>query len=151
MALGELVADGDAIALRGHLGAGKTLLVQGLARGLGVPPTLRVTSPTFTLLNQYRGGRLLLFHADLYRIEAESELREIGIDEALGAGGVIAVEWADRFSVLPADRLEVSLEVTHDDERALDAFGSGSRSKALAAQWGELLAQRLREPDNRND
>src|SRR6187397_786060 len=84
-ALASHLAPGDAIGLVGDLGAGKTCFVQGLARGLGVPDSVRVTSPTFTLINEHRGGRLPLFHVDLYRIEREAELAHIGLDDLFAA------------------------------------------------------------------
>jgi tRNA threonylcarbamoyladenosine biosynthesis protein TsaE len=133
--LGELLQGGDAIGLIGDLGAGKTLLVQGIARGLGVPDEVPVTSPTFTLINDYPGGRLLLHHADLYRIERAAELAEIGFDELIGGTGVIAVEWSDRFAVLPADSLEIRMDILGEDRRTLSASGGGPRSRGLLADW----------------
>lgn len=123
--LGRAAAPGDVIGLDGTLGAGKTCLVQGLARGLGVPKDVPVGSPTFTLLNEHR-GRLPLYHADLYRLEDEGELRELGLWEAAERGGVLAVEWLSRFPrALPADRLEIEIE--------LDPQGAG-RSAHLRAR-----------------
>lgn len=138
-ALGVLLEASDAIGLVGDLGAGKTLFVQGVARGLGVPEHVRVTSPTFTIANLVRGGRLVLHHVDLYRIERASELRELGLDELAGSGGVLAVEWCDRFPVLPDDHLRVSLGVAGEEARVIDAEGRGPRSQALAAAWAASL------------
>jgi tRNA threonylcarbamoyladenosine biosynthesis protein TsaE len=143
--LAGLLRAGDAIGLVGDLGAGKTLLVRGLARGLAVPPEVRVTSPTFTLINEYQGGRLPLFHADLYRLERAAELDELGFEELFARGGVVVVEWSDRFPLLPADRLDVELTVTGDDERTLAATGAGPRGRDLAAAWAQALAG-WREP-----
>lgn len=92
------VAAGEVLALCGELGAGKTHFVKGLAAGLGV--TTEATSPTFTLIHEYPGGRLPLFHFDLYRLEMEEELLRIGFDDYLDAGGVLAIEWADKFPAL---------------------------------------------------
>jgi tRNA threonylcarbamoyladenosine biosynthesis protein TsaE len=136
--LATLLEPGDWIGLVGDLGAGKTRFVQGLARGLGVPDEVRVTSPTFTIINQVPGGRLPLEHVDLYRIEKERELEELGLDE-LGRGGVVAIEWADRFPVLPADHLEVRLTAVAERARSLDAEGRGPRARELAVGWAELL------------
>jgi tRNA threonylcarbamoyladenosine biosynthesis protein TsaE len=86
---------GDVLALCGHLGAGKTHFVKGLAAGLGV--TAEVTSPTFTLIHEYPGGRLPLFHLDFYRLESADELMRIGFDDYLYAGGALAIEWAEKF------------------------------------------------------
>jgi tRNA threonylcarbamoyladenosine biosynthesis protein TsaE len=138
-ALGRLVQPGDAIGLVGELGAGKTRFVAGLAAGLGLPEHVRVTSPTFTILNQLRGGRLPLYHADLYRIASAAELDHIGFDDLWGGDGVVAIEWCDRFPILPADHLIVQLRIVGDDERALDAEAHGARSQSLAAAWNELL------------
>jgi tRNA threonylcarbamoyladenosine biosynthesis protein TsaE len=93
--LGAASRAGDVIALCGELGAGKTELVKGIAAGLGHSGD--VTSPTFTLVHEYRGGRLDVFHFDFYRIESVDEIPALGFDEYLAAGGLCVVEWADRF------------------------------------------------------
>jgi tRNA threonylcarbamoyladenosine biosynthesis protein TsaE len=87
---------GLVIALSGDLGAGKTQLVKGLARGLGV--TARVHSPTFTLLNEYSGGRLRLFHLDLYRLETRAQILGAGLEEYLQPDGLTVIEWAERVN-----------------------------------------------------
>ncbi len=93
--LGKKLRSGDVVALCGDLGTGKTHFVKGVAMALG---TLgEVTSPTFTLVHEYRGGRLQLFHIDLYRLESEHEMLEIGFDEYVNDEGVTVVEWADKF------------------------------------------------------
>ena len=101
-ALGERTAatlrPGDVLALCGDLGAGKTHFVKGLAAGLGVASS--VTSPTFTLIHEYPGGRLPLYHLDFYRLESEDDALRIGFEEYLDAGGVLAIEWADKFPAL---------------------------------------------------
>ena len=89
---------GDVLALSGDLGAGKTHFVKGLAAGLGTAAS--VTSPTFTLIHEYPGGRLPLYHFDFYRLESEDDLLRIGFDDYLDAGGVLAIEWAEKFSAL---------------------------------------------------
>jgi tRNA threonylcarbamoyladenosine biosynthesis protein TsaE len=135
-ALGRVARPGDLIALVGNLGAGKTLLVQALARGLGVPAEVAVVSPTFTLINEYDGGRTRLYHADLYRIEKEIELDELGLDEMCRRGdGVVVVEWADRFRVFPRDHLTVTIEVTGDDDRQLTVTAGGDDSARLLVDW----------------
>lgn len=135
-ALGRAVVAGDLIGLTGNLGAGKTLLTQALARGLGVPASVAVVSPTFTLINEYDGARLRLYHADLYRIEQERELEELGLDEMCRRGdGVVVIEWADRFPVLPPDHLELRLELAGDLERTLHIRAGGPRSRALLDRW----------------
>ena len=98
--LAERLQPGDVIAYTGDLGAGKTAFTRGLARGLGI--TERITSPTFTIVNEYQGGRLPLFHCDLYRLGSSEELYEIGWEDYLARGGVCAVEWSE----IVADALE---------------------------------------------
>jgi len=134
-ALGGAVEAGDVVGLTGDLGAGKTLFVQGLARGLNVPDTVRVVSPTFTLVNEYPGGRLPLHHADLYRLEDEGELDHIGLYDAMGGPGVVAVEWADRFDVMPRDCLAIRIEVVDDATRRLHVSARGKRSEGLLSRW----------------
>jgi tRNA threonylcarbamoyladenosine biosynthesis protein TsaE len=101
-ALGERVAarvkSGDVLALAGELGAGKTQFVKGLALGLGHDEP--VTSPTFTLIHEYSGGHLPLYHFDFYRAENAAEILRIGFDDYLGENGVLAIEWADKFPQL---------------------------------------------------
>lgn len=109
-ALGEACTGGEVVLLIGSLGAGKTCLVQGLARGLGIPDTVRVTSPTFTLHSRYT-GRCVLDHMDLYRLEGGVHLHELGLDEHLGlAPHVTAIEWAD----LLADTIPGAIEIVFD-------------------------------------
>ena len=98
--LAERLKPGDVIAYTGDLGAGKTAFTRGLARGLGI--TERITSPTFTIVNEYQGGRLPLFHFDMYRLGSSDELYEIGWEDYLARGGVCAVEWSE----IVADALE---------------------------------------------
>ena len=99
-ALAETLRPGTVIAFTGDLGAGKTAFVRGLARGLGI--TARVTSPTFTIVNEYEGGRLPLFHFDMYRLSSAQDLFDIGWDDFLQRGGICAVEWSENV----ADALE---------------------------------------------
>ncbi len=129
--LGKLLADvlpvGTVVALVGTLGAGKTRLVQAVAAALGVPRET-VTSPTFVLVNEYAGGRLPLFHFDVYRLRDEDELLELGLEEYFDAGGVTFVEWADRVeSFLPTDTVEIHIEVTGESQRQF-TISSGSRA-----------------------
>ncbi len=137
--LAETLRAGDVIGLIGDLGAGKTLLTQGVAAGLGVPESVRVTSPTFSLINEYVGGRLPMVHVDLYRIEAEAELEHIGLEEMLDNEGVSSVEWCERFPVLPDDHLIVRIEIAGETQRTLSASGTGPRSTEVAAAWAALL------------
>ena len=102
---------GSVVLLFGDLGAGKTALVRGLAEGLGVRPG-EVSSPTFTIVQEYRGGRVTLFHVDLYRLNDAREIEDLGLEE-IAAGGVLVVEWAERLPSEPRDCVRVRL--THAD------------------------------------
>jgi len=125
--LGRLARPGDAIALDGPLGAGKTVFSKGVGRGLGVPG--RIHSPTFILLAVHEGGRLPLFHADLYRLGDVSELDVLGLEDA--ADGLLLVEWASLFDeALPADHLAVEL-IIDDDARDVHLRATGPRAAAL--------------------
>jgi len=116
-ALAEVLPAGTVVALIGTLGAGKTRLVQAMAAALGVPREA-VTSPTFVLVNEYRQGRLPVYHFDTYRLKDDDEFLELGPDEYFEADGITFVEWADRVAdLLPAERLEITLEVTGDTAR----------------------------------
>ena len=106
--LGRKLTPGAVIAYTGDLGAGKTAFTRGLARGLDVPE--RVTSPTFTIVNEYEGGRLPLFHFDMYRLSDSDELFDIGWEDYLARGGVCAVEWSERIEdALPPDTKTVTI------------------------------------------
>jgi tRNA threonylcarbamoyladenosine biosynthesis protein TsaE len=109
---------GAVLLLSGDLGAGKTAFTRGLAEGLGIDPD-EVTSPTFTLVHEYRGGRLPLIHVDLYRLE-RADLDEIGLDQDLADKGVVAVEWSERLS-RPINRaLVVKITDQGDDRRSIE-------------------------------
>ncbi len=140
--LGPLLRAGDVVALAGDLGAGKTQLVKGVARALGVGDA--VTSPTFNLLLVHPGS-LPLYHFDLYRLEREEDLEEIGFYETVEGDGVSMIEWGDRFPAsLPNDRLLVTIHRTGDDERRFELHPSGARATALAAAWlNALSAERI--------
>lgn len=137
--LGRLLRAGDVVGLLGPLGAGKTTFAQGLARGLEVPATRHVASPTFALVNQHP-GRVPFVHVDLYRINDAAEVPELGLSETYDYAAV-AIEWLDRFpAVAPADRLEIQIGVTFDTKgdgagagtRRIAARGTGPRGQALA-------------------
>jgi tRNA threonylcarbamoyladenosine biosynthesis protein TsaE len=108
---------GAVLLLSGDLGAGKTAFVRGLAEGLGLEAD-QVTSPTFTLVHEYRGGRLPLIHVDLYRLDT-ADLAEIGLDEDLADVGVVAVEWPERLARVPADALRIAIADTGGDTRVI--------------------------------
>lgn len=130
--LGRLLQVGDVLALIGPLGAGKTTFVQGLARGLGVPPDRHVASPTFALINEHP-GRVPLVHADLYRVADARELEELGLTDAFDRAAV-AIEWLDRFpDAAPADRLEIAIAIEGDGTRELTFRARGERAAVLVA------------------
>ncbi len=107
-ALAQVCWPGCTVAFRGDLGAGKTAFVRGMAQGLGI--TDRVTSPTFTIVNEYTGGRLPLFHFDLYRLGGAEELFDIGWDDFLARGGICAVEWSETIQeVLEPETIYVDI------------------------------------------
>ena len=116
--LGEKLRSGDVLAMTGELGAGKTCFVKGVAAGLGVMQ--EITSPTFTLINEYRGGRLPLVHIDLYRLETVREAANIGIEDYLGGPGVTVIEWAERIaSLLPPRTIHIQLEWCGENARTI--------------------------------
>jgi tRNA threonylcarbamoyladenosine biosynthesis protein TsaE len=116
-AIGGQLRGGELIALEGDLGLGKTVLARGIAAGLGIAPA-EVSSPSFTLVQEYTGGRARVVHVDLYRLEGEQDLESIGIDEILASGAVVIVEWAERLLV--PQRREAIVIRLHD-------VGEGSR------------------------
>ena len=129
--IGRAASAGDVVALWGELGAGKTALARGIARGLGHGDGL-VTSPTFVILHEHLEGRLPFFHLDLYRI-APSDAEGTGWREAVEGGGVAAIEWPDRVADdLPEDRLDVRIEHAGADERHIRLEPTGPRSAVLA-------------------
>jgi tRNA threonylcarbamoyladenosine biosynthesis protein TsaE len=126
---GRVAKCGLVIALCGELGAGKTQLVKGLARGLGI--TARVHSPTFTLVNEYAGGRLRLFHLDLYRLESRAQILSAGLEEFLQPDDVAVVEWAERledgrWKMEDGKIKKVKIEIVGETERKIiyDDFGA---------------------------
>jgi tRNA threonylcarbamoyladenosine biosynthesis protein TsaE len=147
LALGELIgwlaAPNTCIALHGNLGAGKTHLTRGIAVGAGVDDPSLVSSPTYVLLNVYRGKKPV-FHMDAYRVESEEDFAMVGFEELLKGGGLAVVEWAEKVGhLLPAERVEVSLEhgaVEESRVLTLSAMGDRARDflKALAVAWDQF-------------
>ena len=124
---GRAAQHGWVVGLTGDLGAGKTQLVKGIARGLGI--VARVHSPTFTLVNEYAGGRLRLFHLDLYRLETPAQILSAGIEEFLSPDGVAVIEWAERIYDLRfviCDLKKVQIEIVSETDRKIiyDNFGA---------------------------
>lgn len=123
-ALGRVLTPGTVIAYRGDLGAGKTAFTRGLARGLGIRDT--VTSPTYTIVNEYLSGRLPLFHFDMYRLPSSDDLFDIGWEDYLDRGGVCAVEWGENVAEAMEGAIVVSIEKTGEESRRIVIEGGES-------------------------
>jgi tRNA threonylcarbamoyladenosine biosynthesis protein TsaE len=131
--LGAVLQAGDFIALTGDLGAGKTLLVRGAVEGAGA--TDEASSPTFALINLYRGGRVALQHIDLYRLSGPAELFALGFDDLLAEPAATLCEWAEKArAALPADRLEILMEHAGPRSRRAKLSATGPRSESLLAE-----------------
>ena len=120
-ALGRILSPGTVLAYRGDLGAGKTAFTRGLARGLGYQEP--VTSPTYTIVNEYLGGRLPLFHFDMYRLASSDDLWDIGWEDYLDRGGVCAVEWSENVEDAMEGAIWVTIEKTGEDSRKITIEG----------------------------
>ncbi len=134
--LGRLLQGGDVVCLEGELGTGKTCLVQGIGRGLGI--TSAIVSPTFIIINEYRvpDRRYKLYHIDLYRIETVGEARAIGLEDYLYGDGVCVIEWAERArEILPEERLWITLRYLGDTKRGLMFKPRGKRHEELLQRF----------------
>lgn len=132
--LGKHLAAGDLVALTGDLGAGKTQLTKGLARGLGVPEEYHITSPTYTMINEYP-GRVPLYHCDFYRLKENSELEDLGYEEYFNGMGVTVIEWADKvIDFLPENRVEIHISLQETNTRLLEVVGFGSRCERIVTE-----------------
>ena len=121
MALAQCLNPGDIIAYEGDLGAGKTAFTRGLARGLGC--TEMVTSPTYTIVNEYLSGRIPLFHFDMYRLQSSDDLWDIGWEDYLERGGVCAVEWSENVADAMEDAIVVRIQKTGPESRCITIEG----------------------------
>lgn len=120
--VGSLLKGGDIIAYKGGMGAGKTTFTRGLCKGLGLPD--EVTSPTFALVNEYRGEEITLYHFDMYRISGEGDLETTGFYDYISSESVIAVEWSENIEdCLPKDIITIEIETTDENERKITVFG----------------------------
>lgn len=119
--LGKILPAGTVLAYRGDLGAGKTAFTRGLARGLGCRDL--VTSPTYTIVNEYLGGRLPLFHFDMYRLRSSDDLWDIGWEDYLDRGGVCAVEWSENVADAMEDAITITIEKLDDTTRRITMEG----------------------------
>ena len=122
-ALGKIIEPGTVIAYRGDLGAGKTAFTRGLAKGLGCIEI--VTSPTYTIVNEYLGGRIPLFHFDMYRLRSSDDLFDIGWEDYLDRGGVCAVEWSENVDDAMEDAIYITIEKLGEDARRITIEGGG--------------------------
>ena len=120
-ALGKIINPGTVIAYRGDLGAGKTAFTRGLAKGLGC--TEIVTSPTYTIVNEYLGGRIPLFHFDMYRLRSSDDLFDIGWEDYLERGGVCAVEWSENVDDAMEDAVYITIEKLGEESRKITVEG----------------------------
>ena len=120
-ALGKVIPAGTVIAYRGDLGAGKTAFTRGLARGLGYQEP--VTSPTYTIVNEYLGGRLPLFHFDMYRLASSDDLWDIGWEDYLDRNGIAAVEWSENISDALEDAIVITIHKTGESSRRIEIEG----------------------------
>ena len=128
---GAVAEPGMVLAFIGDLGSGKTVFIQGVARGLEVPQDYYIASPTYTLINEYP-GRSPLYHVDLYRIDRHSDIEDIGLFEILHGNGVVVIEWADRVRKdLLSAHLEIRLKIIDDESRQLCFAAYGQREKNL--------------------
>jgi len=137
--IARLAQEGDVIALWGELGAGKTVLTKGIATGLGLEAA-DITSPTFIIMHEHLGGRLPLFHIDLYRLSGR-DLGTTGWEETLDAGGVTVIEWPERAGdALPPERVDVTLEHIADTKRRIVLRPHGPRAEELVEAFRDSLS-----------
>lgn len=130
--VGSLLRAGDVVCLSGDLGSGKTTFTQGLAVGLGLDPSVPVSSPTFTIVAEHPGGRVPLSHFDVYRLTGPDDLYDLGFDDYLAQDGVVVIEWAQKIATaLPEDRLDIALGIVSAEGRRLTLTAGGARSRVL--------------------
>ncbi|KFZ44779.1 hypothetical protein DS62_00940 [Smithella sp. SC_K08D17] len=127
--IGRELREGDVLALSGELGSGKTCFTGGLARGLGVSDKYQITSPTFTLINEYP-ARCKLYHFDVYRLNSYSEFEDLGYEEYFCGKGIVVIEWAEKIiQILPADAFFISFEYIDENKRKIVIKGLKGRLK----------------------
>ena len=129
--LGKILSKGDVVALSGELGSGKTTLIKGIARGIGIKDTRYVNSPSFIIIKEYK-GRIPLYHFDVYRLEDPSSLDTVGYKEFFYGDGATVIEWADKIKeLLPDEYLGLELFVKSENEREIKITGRGIRYEDL--------------------
>ena len=145
--IARVLAPGDLVVLEGDLGAGKTTLVRSIARGLGVPTSVPVTSPTFELVHELP-GRMPVVHADLYRLNEGDSLDELGLLPRIGTDAVVLIEWGDKFAgELGGEGLWISIDLASGSERLCKLRGRGARGAARIEALLPLLSESPAEPD----
>jgi tRNA threonylcarbamoyladenosine biosynthesis protein TsaE len=137
--LGRIVQPGDIITLTGSLGAGKTALTQAIGRGLGVDPRIYITSPTFSLLHEFK-GRIPLYHMDLYRLGSESEIESLGLPEYFYGDGLTVIEWPERLgNLMPEERLHIDLVISGESSRTAKLTAHGEYWQKKVADIFSML------------
>ncbi len=133
--IGSRLLAGDVVALVGELGAGKTQLIKGLAAGAGIRNPTYISSPSFTLINEYP-GRITFYHIDLFRLSKENEAEELGLEDYIQGKGITAIEWADKIpSLLPKELLVIRIVYAGRNTRSLEISGKGKRYLNLVDQF----------------
>jgi tRNA threonylcarbamoyladenosine biosynthesis protein TsaE len=137
-AIGELLSGKEVLCLEGDLGSGKTTLIQAIGRALGV--TEPITSPTFTLVNEYHGRGVALYHVDLYRLHSTDEILQAGIDTCFHSNGLCLVEWAEKArAVLPREHLYITLEHAGKDRRQISLHAKGAPYRKMLERLREAI------------
>jgi len=136
--LGRLLLPGHVVALIGELGSGKTQFIKGLAEGVGVGKSIYISSPSFTLINEYP-GRVPFYHIDLFRLTSEMEAEGLGLEEYFEGNGITAIEWADRIpSLLPNELLRVQLHYTGKKSRSIEIIPKGKRYEIVMKKMADF-------------
>jgi tRNA threonylcarbamoyladenosine biosynthesis protein TsaE len=131
---------GDVVALVGELGTGKTQFIKGLATGVGVGKPTYISSPSFTLINEY-AGKVPFYHIDLFRLKSEREAEELGLEEYFQGGGITAIEWADKMpSFLPQEMLWIHIRYTGKHTRSFEIIAKGKRFEKMIIEYGFWIA-----------
>jgi len=134
--IGSRLRAGDVVGLAGELGAGKTQFIKGLAVGAGVGKPTYVSSPSFTLINEYP-GKVPFYHIDLFRLESQKEAEGLGLEDYLHGEGITAIEWADKIpSLLPGEMLSIHIAYTGKNTRSIEMIGKGKRYEELLKEFG---------------
>ena len=143
--LGRLLQPGDVVALVGELGTGKTQFIKGLAEGVGVGRATYVSSPSFTLINEYQ-ARVPFYHIDLFRLESEKEADGLGLEEYVHGNGITAIEWADKISsLLSEELLLVKIHYTGEHSRTIEVTPKGKRYEQLIIRLSSEFGERSSE------